>query len=220
MIQAMDAIPRYAVSQDWITVVFVLILLILALVKVNFPEKFYNFGRILISNKYFIESRKAFNLFGTFGYTLYIAQALTLSLGIYFLALNQGHAVQAPFIFFLQIFLLFNLFVLAKYLIEKMLGVLFSIEEFLDSYIFFKLTYKNFLAICLLPLLVLIGYIWTGNSIVFRILFWLFLLINLMALGFFYKKNQDRLIGNLFYFILYLCTFEIAPYFILYKLIT
>ncbi|WP_304138277.1 DUF4271 domain-containing protein [Mesonia mobilis] len=45
-------------------------------------------------------------------------------------------------------------------------------------------------------------------------------LTNIFSLLLIYRKNQSLITGNWFYFILYLCTLEIAPYFILYKVFT
>lgn len=215
----MHIIPRAWVSDDWITLTLVVILLIMMFTKLKYPENFLHFSRILVSDKYFRESKKAIRLFGSFGYWLFFAQALTLSLGLYFLVVSAGYKGEASYVLFLKIFLIYAVFVVGKYLIEKMLGVLFSIEEFLDQYVFYKLTYKNFLGLCLLPILLFVGYIGEASFTFYRNLLLLFIVVNLVFLTIFYQKNQQQVIGSLFYFILYLCTFEIAPYFILYKVI-
>lgn len=215
----MQFIPRALVSQDWITLTLVIILLIMVLIKLKYPENYLYFSRILVSDKYFRESKKAIRLFGPFGYWLFFAQTLTVSLGLYFLVVSAGYKGETSYVLFLKIFLIYGVFVVGKYLIEKMLGVLFSIEEFLDQYVFYKLTYKNFLGLCLIPILLFVGYIGEASFVFYRNLFFLFIAINLVFLAIFYQKNQRQVIGSLFYFILYLCAFEIAPYFILYKVI-
>jgi hypothetical protein len=114
----------------------------------------------------------------------------------------------------------YNILIGVKYLTEKIIGEVFNISTFLDNYVFYKITYKNFLAILVLPIL----FIFTYGGVNTPIFGYLFLAVwavaNILVLSKYYSKNQKLVFGNWFYFILYLCTLEIAPYFILYKVVT
>jgi len=48
----------------------------------------------------------------------------------------------------------------------------------------------------------------------------LLLIINLIGFITSFKMHQKLILNNLFYFILYLCALEIAPYIILYEFIS
>lgn len=213
----MHSIPRTIESNDWITLIFLGLMLILVFVKTRYPEEFFNFRRILVSNKYFTENKKSPKVLGFFGFFLFFAQVLILSLGLYVLILALGLSNDATFVLFVKVFAVYSVFIASKYFIEKILGTLFSIESILDSYIFFKITFKNFLALCLLPLLILLSYFWHAPTIFLNFAAGLFLVFNALFLVFFYHKKRKQISSDLFYFILYLCTLEIAPYYILYR---
>ncbi len=215
----MHAIPRHFDSQNWITLLFIGVLLLLVFARNFYPAKFYNFRQLLVSNKYFTESFKSTQLFGTFSYALFFAQDILISLGIYFSMLGLNLSTDNSFVLFIKIFLVYTVFILGKYLLERIIGSLFSIERFLDRYVFYKITYKNFIGICLFPLLLILNYVWKGTLPFYGITLILFFLLNFIFLGVYYKKKQQQISINLFYFILYLCTFEIAPYYILYKVV-
>lgn len=216
----MQAISRHFDSQDWITLVFLGILLILVFVKTRYPEQFFNFRRIHLSNKYFTENKKSPKVLGFFGFLLFFAHTLILSLGIYFLILGLGYSSETTFFLFAKVFAVYSVFIAGKYFLEKILATLFSIERFLDRYIFFKITLKNFLALCLLPVLVLLSYLWNAPPIFLKLMALLFVLLNAVNLMLYYRKRRQQLSSNLFHFILYLCAFEIAPYYILFKVMT
>lgn len=215
----MEAIPRNFIADDWITIVLLGVFIILAIIRANDIESFDNFIKILISGKFFRERKKTTYTLGFFTKSLFLVQALIVSLTLFYILNSLKIVEEKTHILFLQILLIYIVFVVGKYLIEKMLGVLFSLEKQLDEYIFFKITYKNFLSLVLLPFLIIITYVWGGNSLFFSVLAVLFLVVNLLFLLYFFHKNQKFISQNFYYFILYLCAFEIAPYFIIYKIV-
>src|SRR5699024_4076227 len=109
------------------------------------------------------------------------------------------------------------LFFSIKYFLEKITASLFEIENFIDSYLLHKITYRNFMALVLLP--ISFFFMYSGFYLKWALLVTLGIIFftNFYILFLFYKKNSEQLSQYWFYFILYLCTFEIAPYFILYK---
>src|SRR5699024_3204480 len=153
------------VAEDWMTITFMSILTILAVVRTVYPADFYNFSRIFISNKFFIERYNANRLFGSFSYALVLVQALVFSLGVYFITDQLNFIKEPSYGVYLQIVVGYLIFIAGKFFLEKLVGALFSINEFLNRYLFFKTTYKNFLALLLLPLLLILGYIWGGGPV-------------------------------------------------------
>lgn len=216
----MEAIPRQIEMQDWITFLFVGILGLVAFVKILDPKVFLNFLKIPASRSYFIESRKSENTIGGFGFLLFLSQDLLLSLGLYLLILHVEPSFNASFILFLQIFIALTVFFISKYFVEKIIGLLFSMEKFLGQYIFYKITYKNLLGLSLFPILLILRYFWDAPATFYRIGLGVFMLLNMVFLFYYYRIIRQQIKANLFYFILYLCTLEIAPYFIVYKVVT
>lgn len=215
----MEAIPRNFITNDWITIILLGVFIILAIVRSYYTDKFDNFMKILISGKFFRESKKEKSYFGAFTQSLFLTQTLIISLILYFILIGLNISEEKNYLLFIKILLLYFVFIVGKYLVEKMLGVLFSLEEKLDEYIFFKITYKNFLSLCLLPIIIMISYVWMGNLLFFKVLVLFYLIVNALFLWYYYHQNQKFISQNFYYFILYLCTFEIAPYFIVYKII-
>lgn len=215
-----EAIPRHLESNDWITIVILVILTLLAWARMGFSEDFLIFQRGFLSDKFLIEIRKSDGSYGLFDSLLFLVHTGLVSLGLYFLILGLGYSEDNSYLLFIKIFVVYTVFVLVKYLIEKILGSLFELESFVDKYIFYKVSYKNFLSLFLLPLLLVLAFLWPGNYLFFKTISIVFLIVNLLGLSFFYRKEQALISSNLFYFILYLCAFEIAPYYILFRIIT
>lgn len=215
----MEAIPRQFESYDWITLILVGILVILVVLKEVYPYNLKNFRKILSSDQYFAEKEKIHIGFGVFESALYLIQALIISVGLYLLIFGIGWIKEVSFILFVKIFIGYFIFMIAKYLVERIVGELFDMKDFLDQYVFFKLTYRNFISLCFYPVIVILFYFWEGTANLYKILLLAFVFLNTLSLLFYYQKQRKIIYSNLFHFILYLCTFEIAPYFILYKVV-
>ena len=112
---------------------------------------------------------------------------------------------------FKYIFIFFTL----KLLFDLIIGKLFSIAQIMKNYIWQKLVYCNSLGIVLLLFNFLIAYtIFDKKYLIFFFitLSVLFLIFAYLSIFFSMKKV---IIKNWFYFILYLCTLEIIPYYYL-----
>lgn len=90
----------------------------------------------------------------------------------------------------------------------------------MDYYIFQKISYRSFVSLFVLLASVFLVYSLQPSRAILLGIGLIVLLSNVIALIIIYRRNQNLLVANWFYFILYLCALEIAPYIILYKLIT
>ena len=108
-----------------------------------------------------------------------------------------------------------SIFFVVKIMLDFIIGRLFSISELMKNYIWKKLVYHNSLGILLLLFNFLIaysifdGYYMTLISIYISLVFLLFSYCSI------YFSMKKVIIKNWFYFILYLCTLEIIPYYYL-----
>lgn len=218
----MEAITRSFISNDWVTIVLVITLLLIAGTKKLFSEDFWDFSRILFSNKYFTSHKRTLSVLNSFSFILFIVQDIIVALFIYYFIKTTAlvELTNKPYLQYIQLLLIYTVLTASKYLFEKIIGEIFNITKFLDNYIFYKITYKNLLALFILPFLIFIIYTWQNATYLIFSLFILWVLGNILVLIKYYKQNQKLLLGSWFYFILYLCTLEIAPYFILYKVVT
>jgi hypothetical protein len=133
------------------------------------------------------------------------------------LCLHQFYSTsKADGIVFIQLFTYSSVFVLAKFLIDKIIATAFSMEEFADQFNLQKASYRNYIALLLFPINVVLYYNESLPDLLFNVLIFLILTANLFTYLTSLKNHQNLLVGKLFYFILYLCALEIAPYYFLY----
>ena len=106
-----------------------------------------------------------------------------------------------------------GLFIFLKYLLEKFIGWLFEFKRISNNYLNSKLFYFNALGIPVLFLNMLIVFSENYNEelVYFSlIVILLYLIISHFSIFFAFK---NLIYKNWFYFILYLCTLEIIPYY-------
>ena len=217
----MEALERSVFSQDWITLLLLLVFTLLVIAKYAFSQRFSHFVMLFATDKYFFLKGKNPNIFHPFNLLFFAINVIAVALFIFlfYRTLSDSPPVR-PQILFLRIATAYAAFVLLKFSLEKIIANVISEDKQINYYLFYKLTYRNFMALVLLPAVIAFVYIWEPSPLAFYILLGIILLTNLVTLLSIFSKNQQYLLKNWFYFILYLCALEIGPYFILYKLFT
>ena len=199
---------------DWVTLIMVGCILIIAILKVIYPKRFNDFIRLPVSNNYFLAKGKSEELRHPFSILLFVIQLISISLFVNLFFLEKG---KANVLLFLQILFVVFVFIIVKTSIEKIIGTIFSIEKLIDHYIYEKLSYRNFLSL-LLIITNLIFYFSIKPALnILLILTGILFLVNMLILSYSYKNYRSLIFSNLFYFLLYICALEISPYLILYK---
>jgi len=212
--------PRDIESQDWATVLFVLCFALIAVARSVFENRFVDFSKLIYSDKYIKIYRDSGNLMNWFTIALFIVQVISFSFFI-LLSLSYFTAVEkTDWIAFVQILTLLSIFILAKYLIEKIIATSFNIEEFSEQFNLQKVSYRTYIGMCILPLNIILFYNETPIDFLIYFTIAAILLINCYTYLISLKIYQNLIIGKLFYFILYLCALEIAPYYFMYYLFT
>ncbi|MEH6658899.1 DUF4271 domain-containing protein [Leeuwenhoekiella marinoflava] len=214
----MQALERSVTSNDWITLVFVTSLLLVTVAKLAYESRFVDFAELLINEKYLLKAGKDIQFENPFNLILFTVQFLSISLFLYiaFIQFDVDSDVTS-FLLYLRIALAYVVFVSLKFFIERMLGVLFKGEQQLNAYQLFKLSYRSYFALILIPVNAIFVYVVHPNMLIIQIVVGIFLIFNIISLFNTYRRYEKLIYNNLFYFILYLCALEIAPYFILYK---
>jgi len=108
-----------------------------------------------------------------------------------------------------------SIFFVVKIMLDFSIGRLFSISELMKNYIWKKLVYHNSLGILLLLFNFLIAYSIFDGYYMILISIYISLLFLLFSYCSIYFSMKKVIIKNWFYFILYLCTLEIIPYYYL-----
>ncbi|MDH4403219.1 MAG: DUF4271 domain-containing protein [Flavobacterium sp.] len=208
--------PRIVENKDWATALFLFSLVLIALSKSLFENRFSEFIKLIVSDKYLKVYKDSGLMMSWFTIFLFIVQILSFSFFIHLLLNSFGYTIKTDWISYIQIFTFLTVFILSKYLIEKIIGTAFEIEEFVEQFNLQKVSYRTFIGLFLLPINCFLYY----NDSISRnlILFFLFIILitNVLTYLLSIKNYQNILFGNLFYFILYLCALEIAPYYFMY----
>lgn len=210
---------RVTEPNELFTILMVMGLLLVTLAKFFFGRRFSSFVYLPGNSKYLIIHTRDQKFFDTFDALLFSNLIISLSI---FVSICQksfkGYGITALDDFF-KLMVALAAFILTKILLERLIGSLFGVDTLTDSYLFQKTSYKNYLGLILIPLNALFIFYQTPSEIIVLITISLLMLINLTGLIVSFKVHQNILTRNLFYFILYLCTLEIAPYIIIYKLL-
>lgn len=211
----MNEILRNTNFHDTETLLLLLCLILLALAKALDEQRFQTLMGAFLNQRYLkIYGKEPNSIQNPFNTLLFFAQIILFSLLLYFTATLYEWDTQMPL---WSVLIFVGLFVLFKYYLEKMIAVIFGVADFLESFQFYKLTYRNLIAVILIPFIGFFLYSQFSKSVLLVIMLCIFILLNITALALSIRHHQNFIQRYFFYFILYLCALEIAPYLILFK---
>lgn len=212
----MEPIQRTLDSIDWITVVLFSSLIFIVIVKSMFYNRFMDFIVLPFNNRYIFIYNKKDKLLNWFQIFITIFQVCNFSLFIYltFNILSQSDYSSSISFYFIILGLLF-LFMLVKISLQLGNGYIFNSNKVISEFIFKKLTYLNYSSILMFIANVMLCYVFKDSKTVVYLSIFLILLVNVIGWVTVLRNHQKFLRANFFYFILYLCTLEIAPFVII-----
>ena len=208
--------PRILESRDWATVLFVLSFAIIAVTKSVFENRFADFANLIYSNKYIKVYKDSSNLKSTFTVSLFLVQVISLAFFVQITLSYFGYASKTDWLLYIQILTLLVFFILSKYLIEKIIATSFNIEEFMEQFNLQKVTYRTYIGLFILPFNIILFYYDSFSKNIPLLIIAIILIINALTYFISIKNYQKLIFSKLFYFILYLCALEIAPYYFIY----
>lgn len=209
---------REIINTDIITLIFIVCLICIALSKLIYTKRFEIFSYLIINNRYtkvFVKDQHFFELFEGL---LFVN--LCFNAGIFFYLLINAF-VDEPIsqLLILKYALLIACFFIVKVLLERLLSSIFEIEWLIKDYLLTKISYRNYLGLILLPINAVLIYSVDAKLNTLIIIGLFSLIIFSIGLLTFLKANLNVFKRSMFYFILYLCALEIAPYLIVYQFI-
>ena len=208
--------PRILESRDWATVLFVLSFAIIAVTKSVFENRFADFANLIYSNKYIKVYKDSSNLKSTFTVSLFLVKVISLAFFVQITLSYFGYASKTDWLLYIQILTLLVFFILSKYLIEKIIATSFNIEEFMEQFNLQKVTYRTYIGLFILPFNIILFYYDSFSKNIPLVIIAIILIINALTYFISIKNYQKLIFSKLFYFILYLCALEIAPYYFIY----
>ncbi len=208
--------PRIIENKDWATALFILSFVLIAMTKSIFENRFNEFSRLIISDKYLKVYKDSSQMMSWFTVFLFIVQLISFSFFIHLTLYQFGYVLKSDWLVYVQIFTFLTVYILSKYLIEKIIATAFDIEEFAEQFNLQKVSYRTYIGVFLLPINCFLFYYDAFQRVFLLVFISIVLIINLFTYLVTLKNYQNILLSNLFYFILYLCALEIAPYYFMY----
>jgi len=212
----MEALQRSVLSTNWITIIFVFSLAVLFFLKLFKTVKLKGYASAIFYKGFLeIEVEEGYSPITFFHIGFSFFSFLMLSLTTFFL-INQYKQSNALLLadYFVSSYYVF-IFMIVRSLAAFLLLSLFEIKKQLSFFMIFKRGYLYSISVGLFFLNIFyfysfqnLAFLFTGFALLFSVRF-LLILIN----------NKNLIIKELFYFILYLCAFELAPLFVLFRLI-
>ena len=196
---------RDSMSNDLLTIILLCSILLIVILKKIDPLKFklnLSLSKRDVKNKFF-----GIKLIDIIYKILFVSN---LSILLTFYKIDKFEIVV-----YLSLLKLLSIFFIFRIFIDYLIGNLFAIQQLMKKYIYSKIIYFNSLGFLLIIFNFLVTYYFYYSknfTIIFIFISSLFLVYSYFSIFFSMKKI---LIKNWFYFILYLCTLEIIPYYYL-----
>ena len=206
-------------SNEIFTVLIIIGLVFIASAKLLIPKRFNEFMLVLGNSKYLKIYSKEQKFLDLFDALLFVNLIISITIFIFLVYQEFIENIDPSTGLLLKLIFGLGVFILIKVLVERLVGSLFEIDPLIDQYLFQKISYKNFIGVILIPINALLIYSLNLNKTVIFIIIGILFAISIIGLITSIKSYQNLIKNNLFYFILYLCALEIAPYLILYRVI-
>ncbi len=213
---------RVAPGQDWILGIILILWAAFASIRVEFPEYM---GQIFSS---LVNLNAATRLFRQRGYKMMYGTVrldlifyLIVPLSVFQIArffkvdLSGFH----PIVLFIGLLLVINTYFFIKIFIHRLVGSIAMLKEQTDELIFNIRLYYKVLGLILLPVVTVHAILAETNFITIWIMAFLIVLMNVATvIRSIYLGYQKDI--SIFYLILYLCTLEILPLLLIFKLMS
>jgi hypothetical protein len=211
-VQALDKITT---SANWILLVLVFLFVIIAVLKIIDAEKLKGYVFALF-NKGFIEdeAEEDTSFFSSFYSLLFVFSGIVLALIMSLFASEIKVGFSLTFSSFLSVLKLVFSYLIVKRFLELAFARLLLIKKQVRFYLVCKLSYLYSISFFLLVFCILF-YFSPLNYLCFTLIT---LAIFFLRYLFLLTNNKKLVFSELFYFILYICAFEIAPLLTLFKL--
>jgi hypothetical protein len=210
-----QALDKISLGTNWILLVLVFLFVIIAILKIIDAEKLKGYVFALF-NKGFIESEAEEDIlfFSSFYNLLFVFSATVLALTVSLLASEINVAFSLTFSSFLSVLKLVFSYLIVKRFLELAFARLLLIKKQVRFFLVCKLSYLYSISFFLLVFYILFLFSPLNYFYFTVIILGLFTLRYLFLL----TNNKKLVFSELFYFILYICAFEIAPLLTLFKL--
>ena len=209
----MESIALHTSYLNWVFPAFLLVFGLVAFLRTFYPKHFADYQRLLVNNKYIVIYGKKETRGHLFTIVLYFLQCISLSLFLYIWLKSEGitQLFNQRFMY-LELLVIVIIVLSIKLLFQRWISSRFELSEFSKEYIFSRISYTSYASIMMILVLFIGVYSQMINRILLYTLLLLLLIISILSWVKIINANRKEIKSYLLYFILYLCTLEIAPY--------
>jgi hypothetical protein len=211
----LQALEKITTSNHWITLVLLFLFFGIVLLKaINLSRlkgSLYGFFNI---NFVEIESDENTSFFDVFQIVFFIFSVIVISLLVFNFKRYTLAISEVSFSSFLSVFLILLSYFLFLKVLEYLFSQVFLIKNKVRFFVVSKSNYLNAISFLLFIAIILSEYANLKQIYLYYFAAFLFFL----RFVFHVISNKNLVFKRLFYFILYICAFEIAPLFTLFKL--
>ncbi|APZ45635.1 DUF4271 domain-containing protein [Polaribacter reichenbachii] len=210
----MQAIENIVDTNNWITILLFLLLVSVVLLKLLNSKRLNHNFKAFFSLSLIDDEFDSINFLNPFQITIFLFSTSVLSLLAFTFKAYITPETGNSFAAFLTIFAYVLVYLLLKRTLEYALSLLFLIKRGVRFFMISKINSLNSISFLLYIALILYQYANIHETYVFYFAAILFI----VRFTFSVIRNKKLIFNQLFYFILYICAFEIAPLFVLFKL--
>lgn len=212
----MEWIPRHKETTDWVFYLFIAAMLVLLFVKAVYGQRFKEFLMLPYNNKFILLHANEDGLRQPFLLIFMLIRIFAVTLFLFFgFSFFDIHFTFIGIEFSIwSVLFVIAVFVLVKFLLQRLVAWMFSIQKVISGYVYRRISYASFASLILLIGTLIMFYSDVSKNFVFYSTLGLVVVINAIGVVEILRNYQKLIFNNLFYFILYLCAFEIAPYLI------
>ena len=212
-----EVILKTVFAEDWIKFLLIVCALLIIMARHASGEKFQYLIKLWNIHRYFIyKSGHTINIFSFANGWFFLLRVILFSVFIALYMVTNSKSQQAINLdYFIIISLLMSSYIVLKFLIEKALSIILNYRTIFEEINRFRIGLKNLISLHFyFYFLILIFNPISAFSLMITSLV-LFSLYLFFCSSFLLKKYSASSFKHLVYFILYICTFEIAPILIL-----
>lgn len=211
----MQALEKITYNNNWITILLLILFASIVLLKILNARKLKESFFALL-NFTLIEDKDAegASFFDPFQIVIFLFSIATISFFLFNVKLHFFPDNSSDFSSFFTFFVGLLFYFLLKRIFEHALSILFLIKNRLKFFQISKSNYLYSISFLLYIAIILFEYAKINKVFIFYFAAFLFLIRFVFIL----VRNKKLIFNKLFYFILYICAFEIAPLFVLFKL--
>jgi hypothetical protein len=211
----LQAIEKIITTNSWVTALILLLFISIVLLKALDTNRLKGSVFSLFNINYIeTESEESSSFLDPFKVVMFLFTVVVLSLLTYRFKTYNTPTIVVSFASYVPVFLSLLSYFVIKRTLEYLLFNLFLIKKELRLFVVSKVNYLHTVTFLLYIAIVLSEYAGFKQ----RYLFYLAALLFSVRFIIHLVINKNLIFNKLFYFILYICAFEIAPLFLLFKM--